>query len=567
MSVPSNAVQQNGLGSQNADQMNTAVQGVLNYAALRTFTGVANMIVAVMGQTTYNDGGQGMYYYNPTGTFTDNNASIIVPYGAAQGAWISLDIPFYPIVTYFATLPQAQAAILTSATKTICILGYATPGDGPPRFMAPIATPSPIPAWIVQTADGQCWQDSSGDFWVEWLGALSTSSDCSTALNNAFLAHLFLGSVLRGRGVKTCANQVHWDPASFSTLTPNGYVCDRFCWADFNGAGNVEPEGCLLSFNANVAAPCFGLYSSLATVNQFYGKLRGLQISGNTNGLLVQIGRTDRGDPMNDVDMHIVCGNSSTGGSAAIVLVTGLFTSTCYIQADGPGLNNPGSANGLYALQLSNTNQNNLNIAVGGMGVGLSLLINCAGNTFGGEIADNYIGFQNLSATNEFNAWTYGGINDNTYAIDNHIPFESSGCVVKFTGATILGQNTNTFFNPTATNQTWGGCGVVLDIAGQDYVNWAPPNGAVGASGTWYPNLGAIPYEVSILGASFYSSGGSLAFYTATAYVRAWYDFSSAGYSVADVFPMNVTVGAGEKIQVNYSGGTYSLAWKPLTTI
>jgi hypothetical protein len=562
MSVPSNAVQIQGLGSINADQANTYIQTVLNYAALRNFTGQGNMLAALLGQTTYNDGGQGMYYYTPTGSFTDNNSSIIVPYGAAQGAWISLDIPFYPIVTYFATLPQAQAAILTSATKTICILGYATPGDAPPRFMAPIATPSPVHPWQVQTADGSYWQDSSGDFWVEWLGALSTSSDCSTALNNAFLAHLYLGSVLRGRGTKTCASQVYWNTSGFPT---------RFCWADFNGQGNSAgaggvSEGMQIVFNNNVAAPCFGVYSSTSQ-NEFYGLLRGLQITGNTNGLMAQIGRLDRGDPMNRFVLDIVIGNQSTGGSAAIVLVTGLFTSSGYIQADGPGLNNPGSANGLYALQLSNSNQNNLNIAVGGMGVGLSLLINSAGNTFGGEIADNYIGFQNLSNTNEFNTWTYGGINDNTYAIDNHIPFESSGCAVKFTGATIFGGNTNIFFNPNATDQTWGGCGVVLDIAGEDYVNWAPPNGAVGASGTWYTNLGAIPYEVSILGASFYSSGGSLSFYTATAYVRAWYDFSGAGFSVADVFPMNVTVGAGEKIQVNYSGGTYSLAWKPLTTI
>ena len=92
MSVPSNWVQQPGVGAVSADQMNSWLQGGLNYAALRLFSAVSNMQVAVLGAVTPGDGGQGMFWWNSLSTAPDNNASVIVPFGNTQGAWIRLPV-------------------------------------------------------------------------------------------------------------------------------------------------------------------------------------------------------------------------------------------------------------------------------------------------------------------------------------------------------------------------------------------------------------------------------------------------------------------------------------------
>ena len=88
MSVPFNSVQYSGVGAVGADQYNSYVQVVANVAALRSFTGLANMLVAVLGTSTPLDGGQGFYYFNATSAAADNGTTIIVPTGATIGGWL-----------------------------------------------------------------------------------------------------------------------------------------------------------------------------------------------------------------------------------------------------------------------------------------------------------------------------------------------------------------------------------------------------------------------------------------------------------------------------------------------
>lgn len=88
MAVPSNSVQYAGVGAVGADQYNSYVQVVASVAALRSFTGLANMLVAVLGTSAPIDGGQGFYYFNATSAATDNGTTVIVPTGAVAGAWL-----------------------------------------------------------------------------------------------------------------------------------------------------------------------------------------------------------------------------------------------------------------------------------------------------------------------------------------------------------------------------------------------------------------------------------------------------------------------------------------------
>ena len=89
MAVPSPFVQQPGLGSVTADQLNTYVQTVQNFAQLRTFTGLSNMSANVLGGTALNDGAQGLFSWNGALAYpTDDGANVIVPSGCIQGAWV-----------------------------------------------------------------------------------------------------------------------------------------------------------------------------------------------------------------------------------------------------------------------------------------------------------------------------------------------------------------------------------------------------------------------------------------------------------------------------------------------
>ena len=89
MSVPTNTVSANGSGVVTDDQLNTFVQACDTASNLRNFTGNQNMCVLLMGITAVNDGNGGFFYWN-TGTYTDNNSTVIVPNSSSTGAWIKL---------------------------------------------------------------------------------------------------------------------------------------------------------------------------------------------------------------------------------------------------------------------------------------------------------------------------------------------------------------------------------------------------------------------------------------------------------------------------------------------
>lgn len=121
MALPSNTVQQQGQGVQNADQMNTNVQAVTSLTALRDFTALGSMMIYLQGYSSPGDGGQGAFYFNANATGPDDGVNIIVPTGAAQGAWIRLPTSI-PGLLIYATLP-------TGTTDTWSPIGYASPVD------------------------------------------------------------------------------------------------------------------------------------------------------------------------------------------------------------------------------------------------------------------------------------------------------------------------------------------------------------------------------------------------------------------------------------------------------
>jgi hypothetical protein len=89
VSVPSNAVQENGVGAVSDDELNTYVQVCNNLSAARAFIGVSNMTILLLGNTAPGDGGFGAFYWNGTSTNVDDGGlTTIRPTGTTVGAWL-----------------------------------------------------------------------------------------------------------------------------------------------------------------------------------------------------------------------------------------------------------------------------------------------------------------------------------------------------------------------------------------------------------------------------------------------------------------------------------------------
>ena len=90
MAPPLPTVAAQGQGSVGSDQLNTYVQTVQNFAQLRSFVALNDMSVQVLGGASEGDGSQGLFWYDASSTAPDDNATVIVPTGNTQGAWLLL---------------------------------------------------------------------------------------------------------------------------------------------------------------------------------------------------------------------------------------------------------------------------------------------------------------------------------------------------------------------------------------------------------------------------------------------------------------------------------------------
>jgi hypothetical protein len=86
---------------------------------LRTVVGQTGMTVFLQGTNTPNDGGQGSFYWDYTSTATDNNSTVIRPYGVIYGAWIRTKA-----VTSIGGDVSDATAVATDATATRTLADY-----------------------------------------------------------------------------------------------------------------------------------------------------------------------------------------------------------------------------------------------------------------------------------------------------------------------------------------------------------------------------------------------------------------------------------------------------------
>lgn len=174
MSAPALFQAAQGIGSINADNLNSVQQTCDNFAQLRAFIGTQGMQVCARGQSAPNDGSGGIFYWNSTSIAADNNSTIINPTGGAfMGRWVFLTLTALPLpFTTFKTVAELEAAFISTTTSFIEVAGYYTLGDGGGGTYLRSGATVPAPG-LIQSADGAGWQLQAPRFQisVKQLGA------------------------------------------------------------------------------------------------------------------------------------------------------------------------------------------------------------------------------------------------------------------------------------------------------------------------------------------------------------------------------------------------------------
>lgn len=119
MSAPALTAYQNGVLQVNADGLNSFVQSCDDVTQLRAFVGVPGIQVYLRGLASALDGGQGMFYWNASSIAADNGVTVIVPSGAATGAWNRITQVGIAIYNYLVPLTGFSATIANYVNQLI----------------------------------------------------------------------------------------------------------------------------------------------------------------------------------------------------------------------------------------------------------------------------------------------------------------------------------------------------------------------------------------------------------------------------------------------------------------
>ena len=156
-------VTQDGVGVVSAGQLNAYAFSCYNTGVLRTIVGQTGMTVFLQGINTPNDGGQGNFYWDYTSTATDNNSTVIRPYGVIYGAWLKTLLPGYNVFT------TVETVNVINPSGTINNLVLDTAGDvtvGADLTITGTATANGVPVVAVAPGTSGNVLTSNGTDWV-----------------------------------------------------------------------------------------------------------------------------------------------------------------------------------------------------------------------------------------------------------------------------------------------------------------------------------------------------------------------------------------------------------------
>ena len=129
MSAPSLTQYVQGTTIVSGDGLNTMLQTCDNFSEMRSFIGTTGMQLYARGQSSVGDGYQGMFYWNASGSGTDDNINNIVPSGGG-GQWTRVPTGFTGTI-FSGTVLSTSGYVLTSQGAS-----------GTPTFLPQTVTPA-----------------------------------------------------------------------------------------------------------------------------------------------------------------------------------------------------------------------------------------------------------------------------------------------------------------------------------------------------------------------------------------------------------------------------------------
>ena len=237
-----------------ASWANGIVQSGAFLADLRSFSGVPNMTVQLIGFTAQGDGGQGMFVWSTNAGTDDGGVTCVVPNGVTQGCWLR-QLPGYVVPSSafsgFSTLvgSVANIAALRAATTTsltpgqVLVDGYFTGADGGGGlfwYNSTDTTTADNSGTIIVDASSRRWyrvvQDAA--FNLDWFGGTATTADCSSAIKLALAAMKGPGGTVVISGARSFGSEIDFTfPSGRFSLTVQGIGAEAssMTWAGTNG--------------------------------------------------------------------------------------------------------------------------------------------------------------------------------------------------------------------------------------------------------------------------------------------------------------------------------------------
>lgn len=194
---PDLTVSSNGIGAVPDALLNTFVQGGAVVADLRAFVGLTNMTVFLVGTSTPNDGGQGMFTWNATSTQADDDGSTCVaPNGLLAGRWLRLTGDTSQIISVASV---AQLRGLSTAVTPVWVEGYYAPGDGGEGMFNIGVSGADNGGTIIVSANGTYYRETQDLPWsIRWFGAkgLGSPTDDTAAIQACVTAAQVAGNTV-----------------------------------------------------------------------------------------------------------------------------------------------------------------------------------------------------------------------------------------------------------------------------------------------------------------------------------------------------------------------------------
>jgi hypothetical protein len=195
--------------------LNTVVQGGCYLANLRSFVGIPNQTVQMIGFTAQNDGGQGTFVWSTNVGTDDGGVSTIVPNGVVQGCWIRQVPGYIPMPSLTGTVvPVATVAALRALTTSVAagpliyLEGYFAGSDGGEGVFwldASDTTSDDDGGTIFVDANERRWyrETSGATTNIQWFGGNPSVTDCTSAYTAALASFNESGSLFFPAGTYT----------------------------------------------------------------------------------------------------------------------------------------------------------------------------------------------------------------------------------------------------------------------------------------------------------------------------------------------------------------------------